>query len=76
MPYYRKIIALDLNVPVAVEADNVEEAKEMIESINLDGKTIKIEAKNIVEKYPLPEDIPDEISKELYERTKVKIKKK
>lgn len=76
MPYYRKIIALDLYIPVAVEADNVEEAKEMIESINLDGKTIKIEAKNIVEKYPLPEDISDEISKELYERTKVKIKKK
>lgn len=75
MPYYMKKIALELYIPVAVEAEDEQEAKELIENINIHGKTIRIKAENIVELLVLREDIPKEISGEAYKKTSVKVHK-
>lgn len=75
MPYYKKKIALELYISVAVEAENAEEAKELIESINLHGKNLKIDARNVFDVLVFPKDIPEEISEEQYRRMSVKAHK-
>lgn len=72
MPYYRKELALEMYVPVAVEADSAEEAKKLIERFDFDGKTIKVRSKYVFEIMLFEEDMPVEISKEQYRKTKMK----
>lgn len=72
MPYYKKRLALDLYVTVAVEAEDEAEAKELIENIDLAGRSIRLKTKDIVELYPYEADSPVEITEEQYKRIPIK----
>lgn len=72
MPYYKKLVLIELFVPIAVKAKDEMEAKEIIERQILDGKTIKFNGRNIRDRINFEEDIPVEISEEEYKKTSIK----
>lgn len=74
MPYYRKMIAIETYVPIAVEADSPDEAEKLIEGFNLEGKTIRLSLKDIVQVHHLEDDIPEEVMEEEYRRTRLRRK--
>ena len=74
MSYYRKYICIEMFLPVAAEAENEEEAKEIIENMALGGKTVKVYSSLIRNRLNFENDIPEEISKETYQKTYLKAK--
>lgn len=76
MPYYKKRLALDLYVTVAVEAEDEAEAKELIEDINIVGRSIRLKSEDIVELYTYDEETPVEITEEEYRKIPMKARKK
>ena len=74
MSYYSKLLALEVYIPVAAEAADENEAKELIEGIWLGGRTVKIYPNLILKRLDFEEDIPSEISEQEFKRTYVKVK--
>lgn len=74
MSYYKKYICIEVFLPVAVEAESKEKAKEIIENMTLDGKTVKIYSGLIRNRLNFEDDIPEKISKETYKKTFLKAK--
>ena len=76
MPYYKKKLALDLYVTVAVEAENEAETKDLIEDVDLVGRNIRLKTEDIVELYTYDAEPPAEITEEQYKKIQIKAKKK
>lgn len=76
MPYYKKRLALDLYVTVAAEAEDEAEAKELIENIDLAGRSIRLKAEDIVELYTYDVEPPVEITEEQYRKIPMKARRK
>lgn len=70
--YYKKTICVEVYLPIAVKARDEQEAKRLIESIKMEGRTVKILPGMIRERYNFEDDIPVEITKEEYGKTYLK----
>lgn len=72
MAYYKKTICVEVYLPVAVKARDAQEAKRLIEGVDLEMRTVKILPNQIRERYNFEDDIPVEITKKEYEKTYLK----